>query len=169
MTPQRKPLRQYCIRKRHLGLRAAERLEILQLKKKIKFISKLLFLNDDDNEEEILFLLFLNYYCKWKRIYYEVDFQLPPPVRIVRKISNYSDEEIYSKFRLQNQIQLSQLFNALKIPQEVLLENGIKMFGEEIFLFSLKRLQYPCRIQDMLEEFGGEVFKYTLYYFDYFI
>lgn len=167
----RKQLRQrIAYRFRHLGLGAKELWEKKKLTKSLKNVSTLLLLCDNQEDEDDLEFIELLVLDKLAKLLILRNLPVHAPIdRLPRNLAfmqqhYYNECEILFRFRYEY---LERLFNTLGLPADCVLENGSRMSGEEIFLFSLCRLSYPNRLVTMRDEiWGGEesvwsrVFKY---------
>ena len=64
---------------------------------------------------------------------------------------------------------LRRLFDSWRIPATGYYRNH-RIVGEESFLITLKRLKYPCKLSDLVTEFGGDVATISMninFMFDY--
>jgi hypothetical protein len=95
---------------------------------------------------------------EYKSIVEEPEYTLEKPLAIrSRMIDSYGQSDIPHLFRFRSTEQLRRLFDGLKFPEAILLDNNVILREEETFLFGLRRMCYPNRFQDLLEEFGGEI------------
>lgn len=102
----------------------------------------------------------LKYYgVKLMQISY-VNIPVVPQVQInARTIESFSEFECYRRFRFRKD-DLPQVFRLLNFPNEVTFDNGSKLSGVEVFLFSLNRFTSHCCLEDLVGVFGKE---YTLW------
>jgi hypothetical protein len=85
---------------------------------------------------------------------------IPPAVRrihVARTIASFSEKSCWSRFRTRK-TDLLRLFNALGFGQVgvIKLGNRCSYTAEEIFLFSVNRLVYPGRLDDLCDIFGRD-------------
>jgi hypothetical protein len=85
---------------------------------------------------------------------------LPPTVRrvhVARTIDSFSERQCWSRFRTRKR-DLPRLFTGLGFAQvgAVRLANKGSYTAEEIFLFSMNRLVYPGRYDDLCDIFGRD-------------
>ena len=87
----------------------------------------------------------LKYYIvKLMNISY-VDIPVTPQVQInARTIESFNEFECYRRFRIRK-IDLPTVYRLLNFPNVVTLDNGSKLAGVEVFLFSLNRFICPAK------------------------
>lgn len=164
MSIKRRCIKKYSYRKRFLGISAADNVKIHQVKHKIAMFLVL----SEDLPPEIALSGMVTLFKEYKSLVYEPDYHLePPPALRRRTIDSYSESDVPHSFRFRSTDQLSILLRLLQFPPTVVLLNGSVLSGEEVFLFGLRRLSYPSRYHDLIDEFGGEfsVWSRAFHYF----
>jgi hypothetical protein len=85
------------------------------------------------------------------------DFELEPPSpRRYRTIDSFPESDIPAKFRFKTRTDLRRLLDVLGLPEVCTMSNRAQVSGEEVMLVGLRRMAYPSRFVDLLEEFGSE-------------
>ena len=85
-----------------------------------------------------------------------LDIPVTPQVQInARTIESFNEFECYRRFRFRK-IDLPTVYRLLKFPYVVTLDNGSKLLGVEVFLFSLNRFTSHCCLEDLVTVFGKE-------------
>lgn len=77
-----------------------------------------------------------------------------------RTIDSFNESQCYRIFRCTNE-ELHRWFDCMGFPDEVVLDNGVKLTGEEVFLFGLHRYGYPGRLEDLADAWYGR--EYTVW------
>ena len=68
-------------------------------------------------------------------------------------LENMLEDECLSEFRV-SKLDIPRLLRVLRIPREIVCENGTKVSGLEGLCILLKRFAYPCRYSDLIPRFA---------------
>ena len=68
-------------------------------------------------------------------------------------LENMLEDECLSEFRV-SKLDIPRLLRVLRIPREIVCENGTKVSGLEGLCILLKRFTYPCRYSDLIPRFA---------------
>ena len=79
------------------------------------------------------------------------------PPRRYRTIESFAECDCPTKFRFRTHSDLRRVLAALQLPAVCVLPNRSKVSGEELMLIGLRRMAFPSRYCDLIEEFGGDV------------
>ena len=69
-------------------------------------------------------------------------------------IQSFTDAQIRSRFRFHSAADIIRLVAALGLPAEIRLDNGSVIDGVTALCVTLRRLAYPCRLEDLEPTFG---------------
>lgn len=156
----RRSKRHTSFRKRCISTTPNDRIRKVELESQIFILQKTMEIYNSNSTEymQLIYLLGKLVNELQNLIYIPTSFHLlPPPPRKYKQIKEYDNFLTESEFRLGSTDNLKRLYTCLRVPQYFILDNGQKINGEEVFLYTLKRLLFPRRHQDMIEEFGGEI------------
>lgn len=151
----RKTIKEYSLKKRVLGLTALEKLKIKHLEKKFDFYKKVL----NSMIDLLPFCLnnIISIIVEHNNLIYEpANIQIPRNIRVTRTVDSYCESDIPNLFRFRNKQQLKDLIREINLPEMCRLNNGIIMYGEEMLLFTIRRLIFPNRLDDLCKEFGSD-------------
>ena len=155
----RKSSRFYSYKKRHLALKPIDRVRMKRMISGIELFLKTRneigvyrYRYEDDkkilinacNASALMCLL------SFLRISIERPCVQPAIHHVTRTIESFTPAECWRLFRFQKE-DLPRLKVALRMPNVVILEddNRLRFTGEEVMLFSLCRLAYPLRLEDL--------------------
>ena len=135
-TPK-KPAKQLAYRSRHLALTSAEQVKLRKLKKIILIL--LIKCKKDKENTDLVYLLKL-FMAKYLQLSYSEETSLVErrPNRN-RTIESFTNSECYINFRFRS-AEMKRLYPLLKFDDQCILENGMNMPGEEVFLRGLYEL-----------------------------
>jgi hypothetical protein len=136
LTPK-KTAKQLAYRSRHLALTSSEQVKCRKLKKIIKTL--IVKSENDQSNEDIDYLLKL-FVAKYISLAYS--YEIPSVSKRYnrnRTINSFTNSECYINFRFRS-AELKRLYPLLKFGEQCILENGINMPGEELFLRGLYEL-----------------------------
>ena len=68
-------------------------------------------------------------------------------------LENMLQDECLSEYRV-SKLDIPRLLRVLRIPREIVCENGTKVSGLEGLCILLKRFAYPCRYSDLIPRFA---------------
>lgn len=160
----RRPIGQMSYKNRCFGLCTREVLFINSIRRRLIHYAVLLYhLREDPVRNSDVIDLVEHLY---RRLYAKlVDVQYldepPPHVRtrpVSRTIDSFAEDECWQRFRTLK-VDLPRLLHCLKLDQQdspfLIMSNGCRFTYEEILLFSLNRLVYPGRLQDLARDTYG--------------
>jgi hypothetical protein len=174
MVKLRKRKGGYCLRKRFLALTALDVLTLRCIKRRMAQVTLMMAdLDSDDEEHEEEFDFLVGYMDRLTAIKNSFalepnNFVLGKPVRKNIRMDQLTDSSVSQVYKLQSCQMLRRLFEVLHLPDRITLKNGSIVSGEVCFLYSLQRLQFPCKLDTHEETYGGEV-TYWSRVFNYFI
>lgn len=154
MDASRSRVGKVSVLRRGKAINSLDFINLKQMKKRIIYLKSIFVHLDGDYGEMILVKILRLTKLYNSKIRSPFTFRLPKCRKIHKKIDDYSDLEIHSKFGLKDKEMLRILFAHLRIDEIIKLSDGSVVYGEEMFLFSLRRLKYPSRLIDFIEEFG---------------
>lgn len=143
----RKPAHKLYYRKRFIRITSHEQVLARKLKKGIAIF--LVMSEKTDDEEDFLHLMV----AKYLSIVIEPQYFLEARPSLRRTITSFTPSECYIYFRF-TKADLRHLYQCLKFPENVLLDNRSRMTGEEIFLRGL----YELVSGDNQEKISAHVF-----------
>ena len=157
MAKLRKPARQYSLARRSLALTSLDRIKKKKYTLKLRDLELIqCLLHDDHAVDEDIEMLQIYYLHKYVKVAFEPEhFVFDRNPRKNKCLDDFTMFQCRALFRL-TKVQLRELYQRLDVPPIWRLENRLKFNGEEIFLYSLRRLVYPNRHVDLCTEFGGE-------------
>lgn len=139
MVKIRRYIGDYSYRKRYLGIRAVDRLEIRQLRQRIMCLVMWKGLPSHVRSAALSHM-----FAVYRTMVVESGEPLERPLALRhRTIDSYGTSDIPHLFRFRSADQLHQLMEHLLIPEHVMLDNGVVMGGEELLLLGLRRLAAP--------------------------
>ena len=156
---KRKPASKVYIRKRHLALDSNGQVRARQMK---KLILVLIMLGNDEQlkmkEKARRFLRLAIPYYLLLTCMTEEEFKVPPslPSTIYIWIDNWSESGCRLDFNFK-QADLKDLLQLLRFPVEMVLDNGARMYDEEVFLRGLYELVTGERQQSICDKVFGRV------------
>lgn len=147
----RRPVHEYILRSRYLGLPALQ----LEQRRLHRFTILTLFILEkrkplrERNFHHVRTEI-ARYLLMWQQARLPERLPNPSPFLLV----NVPETEARNLFRFCKP-DLIRLFSLLEFSTSISLPSRHLFYSEEIFLFSLRRLAFPCRIDDLLTERGG--------------
>lgn len=147
------------LRMRSTSINSEEKQLIQRFKREIKILLIILQICEDDDDDIVPLLAIIHNRIK---NYHQLalipyDFRLNPlKPRLNIGIDDIDDQTCEFKFKIGSQANLRRLYNSLHCPPIFILDNRQKVTGELSFIYSLRRLHFPCRHEDLITEFGGE-------------
>ncbi len=158
MSKRRKTAAEYSLIKRSLAMTINEFDDLKRIERCQTVLALMMLDPKDHGDKEQMFLMLLLLQYEWSRIAYEPDdlTMYKSPRRKHIGFDDYNNMEVRRDFRLPGRNEIQRLFHSLRIPHTVTIENGSKFSGEEIFLYSIRRLVFPNTIEQLTKEFGGD-------------
>jgi hypothetical protein len=139
---RRRTVKQYSYRCRFLGLSCKNVIQLKFYKCALIYLTFILSLNKNFSrkQKDCIRMCSMFIFYKYRELVVEPAYSLLPLVRKDRTIESFHIEEMYHNFRFRSHADMRLLFDCLRIPWEVKVDNGEVFSGEEIFLFCLMRL-----------------------------
>jgi len=158
MSKRRKTAAEYSLIKRSLAMTINDLDDLKRIERCQSVVVLMMLDTKDDGDKEQMFLLLWQLQNQWSRIAYEPDdlTMYKSPKRKYISFDDFNNMEVRRDFRLPGRIELQRLYRVLRIPRTVIIENGSKFSGEELFLYSIRRLVFPNTIEQLTKEFGGD-------------
>jgi hypothetical protein len=111
---------------------------------------------DDNDEDDVLFLFFIRMYQKYCKIRYERNPEHQVIQRKDLRFNDISDSDCWDLFRFRRH-GLYEIYYALRVPEWVIIEDGRKVNGHEALMLTLYRLARPRTYLEAVRIFGRDV------------
>lgn len=136
---RKKTARQVSIRRRHAAINSNDQVYGRRLEKLIKVLLVRSVLETNEVEKANIMRITKVLSIKYFQLMFEFYEPLPRPLRWIISIDCYSMEQCWNFFRTRKD-DLWRLCSGLRFPESIVLSNGSRMPGEEVFLRGLYEL-----------------------------
>jgi DDE superfamily endonuclease len=147
--PPRRSIKCYSLHRRYLGLSCKEKRFLLFEYQRIQRLMVLLAVANEADRPDLEEIVAIAVALHRQRRYEQI---IPRPVQAQhekRTIASFSETEIPNKFRFRSSAQLFRLYNALRIPEKIVMPSRHTCTGEELFLVGLMRISSVARLEDI--------------------